>query len=64
MLPLGNPLESIAELGYFLKPSELFSSLAKRALGNQADKDEISDEELEKEFNFYFRGFDGCFKQH
>jgi type I restriction enzyme M protein len=40
--------ESIAELGYFLKPSELFSSLAKRALGNQADKDEISDEELEK----------------
>jgi len=40
--------ESIAELGYFLKPSELFSALAKRALGNQADKDEISDEELEK----------------
>lgn len=40
--------ESIAELGYFLKPSELFSSLAKRALGNQVDKDEISDEELEK----------------
>ncbi|MBO1054367.1 MULTISPECIES: type I restriction-modification system subunit M [unclassified Dolichospermum] len=40
--------ESIAELGYFLKPSELFSSLAKRALGNQADKDEISDEELEQ----------------
>jgi type I restriction enzyme M protein len=40
--------ESIAELGYFLKPSELFSSLVKRALGNQADKDEISDEELEK----------------
>jgi len=40
--------ESIAELGYFLKPSELFGALAKRALGNQADKDEISDEELEK----------------
>ncbi|WP_373543993.1 type I restriction-modification system subunit M [Chamaesiphon sp.] len=42
--------ESIAELGYFLKPSELFGSLAKRALGNQVDtdKDEISDEELEK----------------
>jgi len=40
--------ESIAELGYFLKPSELFSALAQRALGNQADKDEISDEELEK----------------
>jgi type I restriction enzyme M protein len=39
--------ESIAELGYFLKPSELFGALAKRALGNQADKDEISDEELE-----------------
>jgi type I restriction enzyme M protein len=37
-------------LGYFLKPSELFGSLAKRALGNQvdADKDEISDEDLEK----------------
>lgn len=40
--------ESIAELGYFLKPSELFGALAKRALGNQADKNEISDEELEK----------------
>jgi type I restriction enzyme M protein len=42
--------ESIAELGYFLKPSELFGSLAKRALGNQvdADQDKISDEELEK----------------
>jgi type I restriction enzyme M protein len=39
--------ESIAELGYFLKPSELFGALAKRASGNQADKDEISDEELE-----------------
>jgi type I restriction enzyme M protein len=39
--------KSIAELGYFLKPSELFSALAKRALGNQADKDEITDEELE-----------------
>ena len=41
--------ESIAELGYFLKPSELFGALAKRALGNQADKDEISDEELEQQ---------------
>lgn len=40
--------ESIAELGYFLKPSELFSALAERALGNQADRDEISDDELEK----------------
>ena len=40
--------ESIAALGYFLKPSELFGALAKRALGNQADKNEISDEELEK----------------
>lgn len=40
--------ESIAELGYFLKPSELFSALAQRALGNQAERDEeISDEELE-----------------
>ena len=44
--------ESVAELGYFLKPSELFGALAKRALGNQADKDEISDEELEKSSNF------------
>ena len=40
--------ESIEQLGYFLKPSELFSALAKRALGNQADKAEVSDEELEK----------------
>jgi type I restriction enzyme M protein len=40
--------ESIAELGYFLKPSELFSALATRALGNQAGKDEVSDDELEK----------------
>lgn len=39
--------ESVAQLGYFLKPSELFSSLAKRALGNQADQEEVSDEELE-----------------
>ena len=42
--------ESIVQLGYFLKPSELFSALAERAVVNQADgsKDEISDEELEK----------------
>ena len=43
--------ESIAQLGYFLKPSELFSSLAKRALGNkkaEENGEEISDEELEK----------------
>ncbi|MCW6052365.1 type I restriction-modification system subunit M [Lyngbya sp. CCAP 1446/10] len=39
--------ESIAELGYFLKPSELFGALAKRALGNKAEEEEISDEELE-----------------
>ncbi len=38
--------ESIAELGYFLKPSELFGALAKRALGNKAEE-EVSDEELE-----------------
>ncbi len=42
--------DSITALGYFLKPSELFGALAKRALGNQidADKDEISDEDLEQ----------------
>jgi type I restriction enzyme M protein len=43
--------ESIIELGYFLKPSELFSALAKRAKGNKADdeeEEEISDEDLEK----------------
>lgn len=39
--------ESIARLGYFLKPSELFGALAKRALGNKADEEEVSDEELE-----------------
>jgi len=39
--------ESIARLGYFLKPSELFGALAKRALGNKAEEEEISDEELE-----------------
>ena len=39
--------ESIAALGYFLKPSELFGALAKRALGNKAEEQEISDEELE-----------------
>ncbi len=40
--------ESIAALGYFLKPSELFGALATRSLGNQTDKDEVSDEDLEK----------------
>ena len=35
-------------MGYFLKPSELFSSLAKRALGNKADGEEIDDRELEQ----------------
>lgn len=39
--------ESIAQLGYFLKPSELFGALAKRALGNKAEEEQISDEELE-----------------
>ena len=42
--------ESIAQLGYFLKPSELFSSLVKRALGSkqveESDAD-ITDEEIE-----------------
>ena len=45
--------ESVAELGYFLKPTELFGALAKRAVvGTQVNGDkvieEISDEELEK----------------
>jgi len=40
--------ESIAQLGYFLKPSELFSSLAKRALGNKVDGEEIGDRDLEQ----------------
>ncbi|WP_121968832.1 type I restriction-modification system subunit M [Leptolyngbya sp. BC1307] len=40
--------ESIETLGYFLKPSELFGALATRSLGNQTDKDEVSDEDLEK----------------
>lgn len=42
--------ESIAELGYFLKPSELFGALAKRALGNKKTEeiDKLTDEELEK----------------
>lgn len=43
--------ESIEQLGFFLKPSELFSSLAKRALGNKQAEDNgkpISDEELEQ----------------
>lgn len=44
--------ESIAQLGYFLKPSELFSSLAKRALGNKADEDDLSDQELEESSTF------------
>jgi type I restriction enzyme M protein len=44
--------DSVAELGYFLKPTELFGALAKRAVGTQVNGDkvteEISDEELEK----------------
>jgi type I restriction enzyme M protein len=42
--------ESITELGYFLKPSELFGALAKRALGNKQTEeiDKLTDEELEK----------------
>jgi len=43
-------LNPIAELGYFLKPSELFGALAKRALGNKQTEeiDKLTDEELEK----------------
>ena len=44
--------ESIAQLGYFLRPSELFSSLAKRALGNKVDGEEIDDSELESSSTF------------
>ena len=44
--------ESIAQLGYFLKPSELFSSLAKRALGNKVDADQNNDRELEQSASF------------
>lgn len=42
--------ESIAELGYFLKPSELFGALAKRALGNKQTEeiDQLTDEDFEK----------------
>jgi type I restriction enzyme M protein len=40
--------ESITELGYFLKPSELFSSLAERALGARKAHDEnLADEDFE-----------------
>ncbi|MFB2895194.1 type I restriction-modification system subunit M [Aerosakkonemataceae cyanobacterium BLCC-F50] len=40
--------ESIATLGYFLKPSELFSSLAKRALGaKRATEENLADEDFE-----------------
>ena len=41
--------ESIAELGYFLKPSELFGALVKRALGDKQTEeiDKLTDEELE-----------------
>ncbi len=46
--------ESIAELGYFLKPSELFGALAKRALGDKRTEeiDKLTDEELEKSSGF------------
>ncbi|MGA1411382.1 MAG: type I restriction-modification system subunit M [Prochlorotrichaceae cyanobacterium] len=40
--------ESIATLGYFLKPSELFSSLAERALGaKKAHEENLSEEDFE-----------------
>ena len=42
--------ESIAGLGYFLKPSELFGALAKRSLGNKQTEeiDKLTDEDFEK----------------
>ena len=44
--------ESITQLGYFLKPSELFGALAKRAMGNkqeeEEEEEEIKDEDIEK----------------
>jgi len=42
--------ESIAGLGYFLKPSELFGALAKRSLGNKQTEeiDQLTDEDFEK----------------
>lgn len=39
--------ESVAQLGYFLKPSELFGSLVKRALGSKAEEDDLEDEAFE-----------------
>lgn len=40
--------DSIAQLGYFLKPSELFSSLAERALGaKKAHEENLADEDFE-----------------
>ncbi|NJL73161.1 MAG: N-6 DNA methylase, partial [Candidatus Competibacteraceae bacterium] len=40
--------ESIATLGYFLKPSELFGSLAERALGaKRATEENLSEEDFE-----------------
>jgi len=40
--------DSINQLGYFLKPSELFSSLAQRALGTQkAHEDNLKDEDFQ-----------------
>ncbi|MCY7274913.1 MAG: type I restriction-modification system subunit M [Phormidesmis sp. CAN_BIN44] len=40
--------ESIAQLGYFLKPSELFSALAERALGaKKAHEENLADEDFE-----------------
>ena len=41
--------DSIHRLGYFLKPKELFSSLAKRALGtNKAHAENVKDEDFEQ----------------
>ena len=41
--------DSINELGYFLKPSELFSSLAERALGTKkAHEENLKEEDFQK----------------
>lgn len=39
--------ETVEELGYFLKPSELFGSLAKRAAHKKADDEENADDPIE-----------------
>jgi type I restriction enzyme M protein len=43
--------DSVESLGYFLKPSQLFSSIAKRAAGNKSNGEEVLDE-AQKKSNF------------